>query len=244
MSVHEFALYYAGLSSQLSHNKQSLNINDAVLITRLQSVLRVSVGDVLILFDADRHARITISQVSKKGISCSVQEVTSNRILQPSITVILPLLKKDALEDAIYSCVALGANDICLVKTQKTQHVWSVKDKERLLKIVIAAAEQSKNFAFPVLHEAQELQACINATDTDATKMFFDPKGSSLLSCLNSLVQSKPAHIIMMIGPEGDLTSDEKMYIKEQGFTSCALTPTVLRSKDALIVGLGALRSV
>ena len=121
MSVHEFAFYYADLSLQHSHNKQYVTINDPALIVRLQSIIRIAIGDVIVLFDKDMHARVGITQISKKDIICSVQEVFANRMLQPSIAVILPLLKKDALEEAVYSCVALGAQEIYLVKTQKTQ---------------------------------------------------------------------------------------------------------------------------
>ncbi len=46
-----------------------------------------------------------------------------------------------------------------------------------------------------------------------------------------------------VIGPEGDLTKEEKAYLKEQGFLFCALTPTVLRAQQAVALGLGILRS-
>ena len=45
------------------------------------------------------------------------------------------------------------------------------------------------------------------------------------------------------VGPEGDLTLEEKAYLKQLGFVFCALTPTVLRAQQAVALGLGVLRS-
>ena len=45
------------------------------------------------------------------------------------------------------------------------------------------------------------------------------------------------------VGPEGDLTQEEKDYLKQQGFVFCRLTPTVLRARQAVALGLGILRS-
>jgi RsmE family RNA methyltransferase len=47
-----------------------------------------------------------------------------------------------------------------------------------------------------------------------------------------------------MVGPEGDLTHAEKEFLKEKNVVFCRLTPTVIRSKDALMIGLGVLRSL
>lgn len=49
--------------------------------------------------------------------------------------------------------------------------------------------------------------------------------------------------LILMVGPEGDLIPEKKLLV-HAGFTFCSLTPTVLRSVQAIALGLGMFRSV
>jgi len=47
-----------------------------------------------------------------------------------------------------------------------------------------------------------------------------------------------------MFGPEGGLTKQEEDLLKENDFEFYVLTPTVLRSVEAVAVGLGSVRSI
>ena len=48
----------------------------------------------------------------------------------------------------------------------------------------------------------------------------------------------------MLVGPEGDLTHEEKQFVDDHGFIFCKLTPTIMRAHQAVAVGLGVLRSM
>ncbi|PKN03448.1 hypothetical protein CVU75_02160, partial [Candidatus Dependentiae bacterium HGW-Dependentiae-1] len=50
--------------------------------------------------------------------------------------------------------------------------------------------------------------------------------------------------ILLLVGPEGDLTEEEKGAISRAGVQFCKLTPTVLRAMQATAVGMGVVRSV
>ncbi len=245
MSVsHEFALYISHLSGLLKHSPSELIIDDKQILTRIASVLRLREGDIVVLFDEQKHARVVVESITKKDAVFLVQEYHDNRSLKPSIDILLPLLKKDALEDALYTCVELGAQNIYLISTAKTQHVWSEKEPERLKRIMIAAAEQSKNFAMPILHIPRLFKEIVDAhISPESTTLYFDPYGQPLLEVMNSIKHSVQ-RIVCMVGPEGDLTNAEKALLKEKKVIFCRLTPTVIRSKDALMIGLGAVRSL
>ncbi len=77
--------------------------------------------------------------------------------------------------------------------------------------------------------------------DATAKKIFFDPEGMPLKELLATLNPEET--LVGCTGPAGDLTHEEKSWLREQGFEFCALTPTVLRAEQALTVGLGVLRS-
>lgn len=239
---HEFALYVPDLSALKT--KETIILTDTALITRMTSVLRLTQGETCILFDAQVHIRCTVLKISKKEIVIQVVEKKPNQTVEPHITCLLPLLKRDDLETALYSSVEMGATSVHLVLTEKVQRSWGdAKEFDRLRRIMIAAAEQSKNFALPILHAPQELSAVIETIEASAAKLFFDIDGKALVPMMQQLAQQKPQQIIMMVGPEGDLTMQEKKLLTQKGFVSCQLTPTVLRAASAYSLALGILRS-
>ena len=65
----------------------------------------------------------------------------------------------------------------------------------------------------------------------------------SLWKVLEQIEHEKPETIVLSFGPEADLTDDERELLYQNQFVACALTPTVLRATQALVVALGALRS-
>jgi len=129
--------------------------------------------------------------------------------------------------------------------TKKTQRTWGgQKEEERIERIMQAAAEQSKNFAFPKVSSPVPLEVAVAGVARDAIKIFFDPTGCSLNNLITSINTSLSTRIILSVGPEGDLTMDEKASLNGQGFVFCQLTPTILRAQQAVTVSVGALRSL
>ena len=242
---HEFALYIPELGSVLKSGlTNAFTLHNAEVATRIGSVLRLQPGESCILFDRTLHARCTLVAVQKKGVEFKLLEKNKNSVVQPKISCLLPLLKRDDLEAALYASVELGATDVQLVITEKVQRAWGgTKEFERLRRIMIAAAEQSKNFALPELYEPQPLPKVVAALAADSTKLFFDLGGQPAFTVMHNLVQQKPAALAMLVGPEGDLTVQEKALLAEHQFVVSELTPTVLRAVSAYTLGLGMLRS-
>ena len=166
--------------------------------------------------------------------------------LRPTVTFLLPLLKRDDFEGALYSLAEIGVNSIQLVATHKTHTSWSdERDGERARRILIAAAEQSKNYAMPELKAPVALDKALQAMNmTDSTKIFFDPLGESFFAVMSALHGNQPDHIVLLIGPEGDLTAQEKEMVHQKGFIFCALTPTIVRAVQAAALGAGLVRSL
>src|SRR5579872_90696 len=157
---HEFAIYVPELSKYLKQDK--LVLQDPEVVLRVSSVLRLQLGEICLLFDRTMHVRCLIKAVQKKTIEFQILFQQQNIVLKPQITCLLPLLKRDDLEVALYSAVELGANFVQLVLTEKVQRAWGgTKEFERLQRIMIAAAEQSKNFAIPELHAPLRLQEAL-----------------------------------------------------------------------------------
>ncbi len=234
---HEFALFYSDLSSQKSGD--TLLISNVSLVQRITSILRLKPNDRLVLFNQEMHVQVQLKNCSKKSCSFMVESGSKNKILKPEITVLLPVLKRDALESALYSCVALGASIVQLITTEKTRKWQGGKEFERLQRITISAAEQSKHFAFPTVKPPLSLANALEQYKATTHKFFADPQGVSCLEKMSTLDVKKD--FLLMVGPEGDLATGEKELLKKD-FIFVALVPTVLKSEQALGLLLGVTR--
>jgi 16S rRNA (uracil1498-N3)-methyltransferase len=242
---HEFALYVESLSRIMPpENSDILSVSDEKIIHRIVHVLRLVPQDCCIFFDRHVYALVKIVELRKKDILCVVQYQHKTTPFQPRIIFLLPVLKRDNFETALYSLTELGVNTIQLIFTHKTTHQWSNQlDADRAQRIIIAAAEQSKNFAYPELENPLFLNEALKKYH-DSSKLFFDPAGKPLCDVIEHVRLEMPQNIVLCVGPEGDLQEAEKKIMKEQGFIFCALTSTVIRSVQAAALAAGLIRSL
>jgi 16S rRNA (uracil1498-N3)-methyltransferase len=230
--VHEFALYV----KQLPAESKELTITDKGMVHRITHVLRLGVAESVILFNQQHHIRFTLTKSSKNQVTGTTDALQNNTFYKPAVTLILPVLKKDALEAAVYGAVECGVTTIQLVTTQKVQRKWgAAKECERLERIVIAAAEQSKCFAFANIVGPVSLQDALQKCE-GTQLLFADPAGKSL--------QKITQDCAVLVGPEGDLTESEKELVKTAGAEFFKLTPTVLRAQQAAVLSVGVLRTL
>ena len=253
--THLFSIYAPNLKLNSWSVDQLVTLHDAEVIHRLSKVLRFEVGDTFIFFDTKIFAKVTIQENSKKNIQIKVLQVQTHQTLMPHVTFLLPLLKKEALEQAVYSLCELGINKIQLVITQKSrQSLLHEKEFARLQAIVIAAAEQSKNYNLSELVMPQKLSEIVNII-APCFNIVFDPAGASFFDLREKLFPSSSTEIrdpiklkksysaiALLVGPEGGLTDQELSLLQKSGFVSCALTPTILTAVQAVALGAGLMR--
>jgi len=245
---HEFALYNLAISEKAAHLKpgELLKIDDKDLCHRILHVLRIKPNESLILFNQQHNARCIFKSTEKKNIL--VLEIVSfqaNNALHPAITFCLPLLKREAFQESIYALTELGANSIQPIISNLSRRNWGdTREYERAERIVHAAAEQSKNFAFPTISSTANLKTFLESTSKKQTIIFFDPEGQPLMETIKQLQQKTIKELILIVGPEADLTPDEKEILKRHTVIFCSLTPTVLRAQQAVAISLGSFRSL
>lgn len=239
MNTHQFALYVQDLN--LTGKKREIVLTDSDLVHRMQRILRLEVADEIIIFNRSHHAHVRIVSVDKKAVTVHVITNQPNHILKPSVSFLLPILKREAFEAALYFLVEAGVNDIYPVITAKAHRAWAgQRERDRLERIIISATEQSKHFSPTTLHEPLSLIDALR--HKSEMNLFFDPAGSSLGQMMNMI--SKAQSFTLLIGPEGDLTVDEKSLVSKAGFVSSRLTPTILRAEDAAGVAACMIRSL
>lgn len=240
-SAHIFAFYSTEISTI---DKQSFVMQDEELVHRIAHVLRLGEGEQFILFDRTTYAQCMLQkQTHKRALSATVISRHSTMPLTPAITILLPLLKKEALETALYNAVELGANAVQLVITEKSRPSLACPHElKRMENIMIAAAEQSKYFPFPLLAKPLKLQEALEHMHPQSTRFVCTPDGTSLISLMQDTTYQQE-HYVIALGPEGDLTTAEYEILRSKNFVPCALTPTILRSPQALAISLGIMRT-
>ena len=236
---HQFSFYAQNCSTLCQIENAVFTIEDECLVHRVVRVVKLKTGDNFIIFDQKQNVLVELLECFKSKIKVRIVSLQKNIILTPQITFLLPVLKKEALEEAIYSLAEIGINYIQLVSTEKSRKQLTTKDIDRLQKIIISAAEQCKNYAFPVIYSIKSLQECLNDLSLNSDKIIFDISGESFFK-VHKQISLKNMYIT--IGPEGGLTVQELSMIKKYGFKVCSLTPTTLRALQAVAVGAALFR--
>lgn len=238
---HEFALYFGAIGQLKPLVNKQIFITDADLMHRIAQVLRLHTEDHIILFDVALHLRMRIDTINKKVISGTVLMLERNVPLQPELVVWLPALKRDALEVAVDAVTQMGATTIALTYCAKSRQNLQEKDLHRLHKIAIAACEQSKQFVVPTIIAPAQLADRIQQLPAEHQLFFFDPAGIPAYS-LHEQLKAGNTRSVVIVGPEGDLTAQEKDMLRAASAQFVALTPTVLRAEQAVALAVGLVR--
>lgn len=243
---HLFAVFTAVLFEKILNIGSVIAITDKDLVHRILTVLRLTIGEELILFDAQKSAIVTITDTKKnKALTVTIKEISTHKKARLDIEFVLPLLKREALEEAVYSLTEIGVSTISLIITEKSQKQLTDKEFQRLQKIQIAAAEQSKNYNLPVIDKPISLDRFFTQKkEKSNTAIFFDPAGKPALAVFTQLSAQKISMITALIGPEGGFTTKEIQSLKNAGFISCQLTSTILRAVQATSIGAGMIASL
>jgi 16S rRNA (uracil1498-N3)-methyltransferase len=238
---HEFALQYKDLPIDIKIGT-SLAVADSEMVRRALSVLRLAVGDTVCFFNMSVSSSCKITSIQKRSFECVIQTVSKIILLQPFITLMLPLLKREALESAVYNATAMGVGTIQLLTTEKSAHWSGAKELDRLQRVAVAAAEQSKQFALPKFIEPISLGKFFEASLTgNALMLHADVDGAPLSSLVADF--SQQSSFVISVGPEGDLTKQERDLLVKNNCTFVRLTPTVLKAEEAASLLIGIVRS-
>lgn len=236
---HEFALY-----ASVHHYKLHatlLFIDDVALRFRLANVLRIAKGDIIILFD-DTHARkIRIEDITKNNIQGTLLSTTAHIQRAQEITLLLPLLQRESLEAVLTAAGVYGVAHVQLVATAKSRGDKAL-DLERLMRIVHAAQEQSKQFLPVKISPVVPLEKAVSQLSSTTLSLVAARHGASIVPYIASIKQSQ--NIALCVGPEGDLLAQEYDLLYAHNFKGITLGSSVLKSCDAVALMCGMLQAL
>ena len=211
----------------------------------LSNVLRLSVGDQLLVFNSQQgEFRARLISVAKRKVDIELLEKNRGvhdlaRRASLSIHLILGLSRGDRMDFAVQKSTELGVNEITPTYTEygevrlKPERV--TKKLQHWQKIAISACEQSGRVDVPVINKPISLMKlslgeCVN-------KWMLEPSGSDALP--QSIAEN---NIALLVGPEGGFSENEIAWAQCNDFQILALGSRILRTETAPVAAIAILQ--
>jgi 16S rRNA (uracil1498-N3)-methyltransferase len=210
---------------------------DASQANYLGNVMRLGVGAKLLLFDGSSGEWLAqIADAAKKRMTLKVERCTRGPETIPDVWLAFAPVKRAQTDWLVEKATELGAARLIPVMTQRT--IAERVKLERLEAIAIEAAEQCGRTRLPEIAEPMPLKALLGA---ERTLYFADEAGGGEPAA----DAFKPGPALILIGPEGGFTDDERSMIRAApGAIPISLGPRILRAETAALAALAAYMAI
>ena len=207
-------------------------------------VLRLAVGDALILFDGEGGEYAARIEAIRKGtVTVAVLERrTVERESPLSLTLAQAVPRAERMDWVVQKATELGVSRLVPVLSERSVvrlDTRQAQSKQRhWQRIAIAACEQSGRHRIPQVVSPTSLAQFLQSLAPGGTRLLLSPEAPAALEGLPSCA----GELIVLIGPEGGLTEGEQRAACGQGFTALRLGPRVLRTETAAVAALALLQ--
>jgi len=200
----------------------------------LCTVLRVAVGEPVILFNGDGNDYAAVLSGSGKAATVNVLEVAINATESPfKIELVQAVSRGARMDTSIQKAVELGVAMIHPVITEKS----GVRlEGERLQKkiqhwrgIIISACEQCGRSTLPGLSPPLPLTKWLNVLPDDGSNWIFAAGAQTSIG--EAALPKTPCRLL--IGPESGFSDAEGELCLASGFRAWSLGPRILRTETA-----------
>ncbi|QJG66661.1 16S rRNA (uracil(1498)-N(3))-methyltransferase [Mycoplasma phocoeninasale] len=158
-----------------------------------------------------------------------ISKLNINNEIGRELVVAIPAIKQANFEIAIQKAVELGATKIIPFISQycDKSNFHFLENRQRLLKIIKHAAQQSFRNIIPELLELCDYKNVINYN--------IDLKLLSYENEKKVFIEKEDKDILIIVGPEGGFSPEEIKIAELNNVKIVALTKTILRTETALI---------
>lgn len=210
-------------------NNQTVIINDEEQ-QHIVKVLRMKEGEEIHVTDGKGNLASGTLVIEGKKAGISVSEIkTETRDFSPKLHIaIAPTKNIDRIEFFVEKAVEMGISEITILQTEKTERKNINIDKIR--KQAIAASKQSLRFHFPVINDLIKLSDFLKNIDSETT---FVAHCNENLERIHLNEIPKIENYTFLIGPEGDFSDKEILFLAEKGIKAVSLGNQRLRTETA-----------
>lgn len=211
----------------------------------LARVLRLSVGDELMLFNGDGFDYCgQIIDTRKQSIVIKLGSRLDPANESPlQITLVQAISRGERMDYSLQKATELGVSTICLLSSSRVEVRLN---ESRLIKrmthwqaVVQSACEQSGRARVPELRAPLSMPEWLRQGDGQ-TRLVLDPLAGVRLSCY----RAKTPGLSIVVGPEGGFSSEEMQQFRAQSVEPVSLGPRVLRTETAGPAAIAILQSM
>ena len=212
---------------------ESLSINLTSKLDKSQShylskVMRVKVGENFSLFNESGEWEAKITKIIKGVVEFSIRKKIRSNTNEKEIWLAFAPIKLNYLNLMIQKGTELGVTRFIPILTERTI-VRKINEK-RVNKIIVEASEQSNRLKVPQLEEIVKLENFLKLNQK--TNIIF----GDLNTNNNKLNIRDREPLCILIGPEGDFTTQEREKIlKLKNAIPLKINENILRSETAAI---------
>lgn len=209
----------------------------------LLRVLRLGLGDALVLFNGDGfdyEARLV--SVAKRGAEAEVmarREVANESPLR--VVLAQAIARGDKMDWVLQKATELGVAEIVPIVTERTEvRLDAERGDKRALHwrgVVAAACEQSGRAQVPAVQAPVALAAWLAGMAPEVPVLYLDPDADGGLR--DAAVAAQCA---LVIGPEGGFGERDLQALRAAGALGVRMGPRVLRTETAGLAALAALQ--
>jgi len=210
-------------------------------------VVRLAVGDALILFDGTGgEYATTLVRADKRGAAVRVDRFLPVERESPlALTLAQGIAANDAMDYAIRKATELGVTSIQPLVTARSAPLPTGERGDRRLAhwrgIANAACEQCGRNRLPVVHPVQTLSAWLVPLPAMAATQSRWLLGWREAMPWPQAMAAAGASATLLSGPEGGFTDMEEDMAHARGFVTVSLGARVLRADTAPLAALAAI---
>lgn len=208
------------------------------------SVVRLTPGESAVVVDgAGRRAACTVEEVAGRDeVVFSVVSVIDEPQPEPSFTVVQALPKGERGELAVEVLTEAGVDFVVPWSAARCITQWrpdrAVKSHRKWVDASISAAKQSRRARHPEVATLASTREVVPRIESAALALVLDEKACE---SLGDVPVPASGEVVIVVGPEGGLTDDERAVFAAAGARAVRLGPTVLRTSTAGVVALAIL---
>jgi 16S rRNA (uracil1498-N3)-methyltransferase len=165
------------------------------------------------------------------------QVISSESISRPTCScsiAIAPTKNQDRLEWFVEKSIEIGIENIYLFTSSNSEKPRV--NSERLLRVALAAMKQSQKVFLPKIHELTDLRSLLQSVKIEQKFIAHCKTDTPRLLLKNALSPNLSG--LILIGPEGDFTSEEIDEASSMGYVGISLGVSRLRTETAALAAL------
>ncbi|MGT2933539.1 16S rRNA (uracil(1498)-N(3))-methyltransferase [Streptococcus catagoni] len=231
---------------------QEIEVTDKDTLKHMFQVMRLTEGDQLVLVFEDKKKRLAKVKDSQKHLLEVLEDLSEDVELPLEVTIVSGFPKGDKLDVITQKVTELGACALWAYPADWSVVKWDgkklAKKADKLAKIALGAAEQSKRNLIPeirLFEKKTDFLARLSEFDAIFVAYEESAKSGEQAALAQALTKVKKGmKILFVFGPEGGISPQEIESYEKAGALKVGLGPRIMRTETAPLYALSAISYV